>query len=511
VHAIIFLAAMFFVPLDDRPVTRQLPEMLGQIAGVRIIEPPRKLLGRYLTPGKPDAIISWLNNASQENLMASFVISSDMLAYGGLVASRIPSTSYNTAQTRLREFTQLRHAHPGASIDAFGTIMRLAPTGVPAIGDAASFFAAFPVWQYLQEYANLHDPPFPAEAARADELRTLIGKPTLDGYIEARTRNYGIDLDLVRQTASGTLNALVLGQDDAGVIGLHVKEVQALEKASGPDVSIEPGADELGMVLVARELARRICWVPRVAVRYYGTGLQDLREFTSIPETIDHLITISGAIHDDEHPDITLYVRLPQNSGSSDDRLVTAMQDDETHNSSIALADLTFLQATYDAQAAFARRILQDGVASKLDGYAAWNTNANTVGTVLAETIAANAGRRSGTYNALAHREFTFIRLLDDYAFHDEVRPQLNAALDAQGITDHTYLLPAIARRSEEQNNFLLAQQAPTILAELYPGLHIAAMRTTLPWNRTFETEIEVGLAPNLPRGGVPNVAGEEK
>ncbi len=42
------LLALTFVvvPLDDRPVTAQLPRLLGAIAGVRIVEPPRPLLGR---------------------------------------------------------------------------------------------------------------------------------------------------------------------------------------------------------------------------------------------------------------------------------------------------------------------------------------------------------------------------------------------------------------------------------------------------------------------------------
>src|SRR5579871_3749721 len=78
-----------FVPLDDRPVTLQLPRMLGAIAGVSVIVPPATNLGHYLEPGKPDAILAWL--ASNETADAgAFVTSLDMLVYGGLVASRVP-------------------------------------------------------------------------------------------------------------------------------------------------------------------------------------------------------------------------------------------------------------------------------------------------------------------------------------------------------------------------------------------------------------------------------------
>ena len=98
----------------------------------------------------------------------------------------------------------------------------------------------------------------------------------------------------------------------------------------------------------------------------------------------------------------------------------------------------------------------------------------------------------------LAHRTVTFIRFLDDYAFHDMVRPDINAALTAQGIADHTLLPPDVARATELRARALLWSYAPQILAQLDPGYHIAAMSIALPWDRTFETEIQAGLAPNL-------------
>ncbi|MBV9277194.1 MAG: DUF4127 family protein, partial [Candidatus Eremiobacteraeota bacterium] len=142
------------VPIDDRPVTLQLPQMVGAIAGAYVAVPPRAALGRFLTPGDPTMIAQWLQSPATQNADA-FVLSTDMLAYGGLVASRTPATPQNMAIDRLRIVSSVRKQHPQAWIGAFGTIMRLAPTGVPAIGAAKNFFAAYPVWEYLQQYANL--------------------------------------------------------------------------------------------------------------------------------------------------------------------------------------------------------------------------------------------------------------------------------------------------------------------------------------------------------------------
>jgi hypothetical protein len=67
----------------------------------------------------------------------------------------------------------------------------------------------------------------------------------------------------------------------------------------------------------------------------------------------------------------------------------------------------------------------------------------------------------------------------------------------AQGVTDHTLLAPGIAAATAQRNRALLWYEAQVTLAQLYPQLHIAAMSIALPWDRTFETDIDVRLAPN--------------
>jgi hypothetical protein len=503
--AALFFTLIAFVPLDDRPVTRQLPQMLGQIAGTTVIEPPRALLGNYLTFGQPDAIIAWLNGAPAVRA-DNVVLSTDMLAYGGLVASRVPGVTYADAYFRLQELHTLRRLHPHGWIGAFGTIMRLAPTGVPLLGPAKNFFAAGPAWEYLQQYANLHDPPLPSEMAAAAHLRELIGEPTLKAYLDTRARNLAVDLRAIRLMREGAVDTLVLGQDDAGPVGLHLKDVAALKAAVAQNnlsdrVAIEPGADELGMALVAQAIARSVHWTPRIQVRYSrpdGGSYNDPLEYAPIDVTIDSLIALCGAVRVESAPDIVLYVRVPDPTAAEDAALLAAIQSDQRAGTPVAFTDLTFLENSFGDQAHFAEELLRTGAAAKLDAYSSWNTNANTVGTAIAEAVAAGAGRRAGTYNALAHREFTFNRMLDDYAFHDYVRPQLNDALTAEGIADHTYLLPQQAAPIADINRAALWNRGEALLAQLDPGYHIAAMNVTLPWNRTFETEIDAALAPNM-------------
>jgi hypothetical protein len=503
VIASLALAFIAFVPMDDRPVTWQLPVLLGRIAGERVVTPPATLLGHYYRPGKPDAIIAWLNTRARD--ASSFVISTDMLAYGGLLASRVPGPTYADAIMRLRELAHLRAEHPKAWIAAFATIMRLAPTAAPA---GSGYFAAYPVWRYLQEYANLHDPPLPAQEARAARLRALIGEPALAAYMASRMRDLGADRMLLSMAAAGAIDRLVLGQDDAGPVGLHVPDLHLLQaeldrRNLDGRASIEPGADELGMALVAHALALRAHWTPRIAVRYSrpdGAAFRDPLEYAPISTAIGNLIRLCGGVQVDDgaRPQIVLYVRVPYTSAAQDDAFLEAIAADIAAGRSVAIADLSFLHS-YASQADFARRLLASGIAAHLDAYASWNTNANTDGTALAEAVAAGAGRRLGTYDDLAHRTFTFMRFLDDYAFHDEVRGPLNTWLAAQGIEDHSYLAPGIASETAARNRALLWSYATSILSRLDPGYHIAALSITLPWDRTFETRIDAGIAPDLP------------
>jgi len=488
--------------MDDRPVTAELPVMLGRIAGIQVEAPPQPLIGRFLDPGHSDDLIAWLNHEAAKPQTHAFVVSTDMLAYGGLTASRVPGATYADAVFRLRALARLRLESPSAWIGAFGTVMRLAPTGIPA---GTPFFAAYPIWPYLQQYANLHDPPLPNETASAEHLQALIGEPALNAYLATRARDLAVDRLLLQMTAKGVIDRLVLGQDDAGPVGLHVREVALLQsELAGANLSnrasIEPGADELGMALVAHAIARAATWTPRISVRYStpaGALYQDPIEYAPISAAIDALIGVCGGVRDDSASEIVLYVRVPGTTSSEDDALMASMANDVDQGRSVALADLSYLTSYHD-QAAFAQRLLGSGLASRLDAYASWNTNANTAGTALAEAIAAGAGRRLHSYNALAHRTFTFVRFVDDYAFHDEVRPQLNATLAAEGITDHTLLPPAAAAAIAQLDRSLLWNDAVVILSQLDPSYHIAAISIALPWNRTFETSITAGIAPTL-------------
>jgi hypothetical protein len=400
----------------------------------------------------------------------------------------------------------------------FGTVMRLAPTGVPKLGSAATFpFAGGEVWGPIQQYANLPDPPkTDQQRAFAETLRAQLG-PALDAYLETRARDRDVDLFALRIAAEGGFDRVVLGQDDAGPVGLHLRDIAALRSFAArwlapSRASIEPGADELGMVLVAAALAREAQTRPRVRVVYSrpdGATVNDPLEFAPIATTIADIVRSCGALQvtDPQDADIDLFVRVPGTSDADETAFLGAIGLDLpaigttssrfSHHAPVAIADLSFLAASdYAGQRRLTQELIERGLAGRVDAFASWNTVANTVGTALPEAIAALAGRRLGTYDERAHATFTLMRYADDIVFHTGVRPTLNGDLDAQGIGDHTFLPPDVADRVAHENRALLWPAGLDLLALIEPQFRDAGFTITLPWDRTFETELDVRLAP---------------
>jgi len=490
-----------FVPIDDRPVTLRLPQMLGAIAGQPVVTPPLAMLGHFLRPGDSDGVLTWLASPATSGASA-IVASTDMIAYGGLVASRAPGVSLAQADARLRRLAALKALRPSAFVGVFGTVMRLAPTGVPPLGNALHYWATGETVTLIGQYANLPDPPRTREQqAYAAQLRARIGAP-LDVYFATRARDLYVDESALHYAGDGAFDRIVLGQDDAGPVGLHVRDVAALEsdaRALGLNerASIEPGADELGMLLLARAFARNAGWEPRVRVVYSRAGagqLVDPLEFVPLDTTIRRIIVACGARRVDAGPDITLFVKVPETNDADERAFEDALADRANAGAGVAVADLTFLRGgPGDEQRELTEALIARGIAGRVDGFASWNTDANTVGTALPAAIAAGAGRRTGRFDARAKAQFLLDRYIDDYAFHQFVRPTLNAELRARGV-DTDLLVPPLAEETAAENRALLWPHAVDLLERIFPQYRDGGLTITLPWDRTFETEIDVRL-----------------
>ncbi len=252
------------------------------------------------------------------------------------------------------------------------------------------------------------------------------------------------------------------------------------------------------MVLLARALVDRAARSPAIDVVYSrpdGGADNDPLEFAPIDTTVADIVRAcrrtAGRARRRRDP---LRARDEHERRTGDARF-WPRSPPPWRAAIVAVADLTFLGDSMPEQRALVDELIAAKLAGRIDAFASWNTTANTVGTAVPEALTVLLAKRAGTFAARAHAQFMLDRYVDDYAFHDFVRPAINDMLAKAGVEDHTYLLPEVAEGIASQNRWLLWQRGLDLLARIYPQYRDAGMTITLPWDRTFETQIDVDLA----------------
>ena len=506
------------VPLDDRPVCLQYPELMAPLAHATVVAPPRPTLGRFTTPGDTAAIGRWLASLDLSSIDA-LIVSVDMLAYGGLVASRVHDVGVDVALARLDVLRDIRRRRPGLPIYGFSVIMRLAPT---ADGANEAWRTKLSRWADVSPYAATD----PAIAADVEALERDIPTAALAGYKAARARNLRVNHASLDLLADGVFTHLVLSQDDAKPRGVHVVDRESLSRAVaernlGNRAGLQPGADEVAMLLLARAVLTHHGIRPPMHAVYSTDAARTMVapfEDRALHETVSFHIETAGAVEAPaaDAADLSFYVFASRHDEGVPQSFARDVHAAVEAGRRVVVADVDPKGDVQGASVAFTEALLADDVPPRLYGYASWNTAGNTIGTAIPHGLLHHAGMvlasrcRSEAWQALAKAQVRFLlhRLVNDYAWQGVVRQQVNAALRAEGrsslwLREHAgEVEDDIAGRLAAPFNRLasefmarplrLGTQGQTSL-ELH--LRKAGLSSlSLPWARTFEALIEIDL-----------------
>ncbi len=496
------------LPLDDRPVNLAAPMLLAQVAGESLCVPPRARLGRFLTPGQPDALADWLRAVAPAT--RALIISLDMLAYGGLVASRTPAVDAGDALARLAVLREIKQRYPGLRLLAFNVIMRLTITGA----DAETRAAGRDIFRYsvLRDQAERLGDAGAAVELAAVEAR--IPRALLQEYLDARARNHRVNAAALDLLDDGTLDFLALVQEDTAPTGLHVAEQQTLSAratATGDRWRLYAGTDEAGHTLLARTLLDEAgCALP-VAVRFRDAKAAEYPAlFEDVPlreTTRRHVGAIGGvtapdglllAAHTFTPPQPDLF-ELPPLPALTWDAALTAFPPTNAGDwlaalgeAPLAVADLAYCNG---GDPHLLHALMGGDDPDRLLSYAGWNTAGNTLGTTLAHAAVRRLALARGATPAMerAHRATLLTRLLDDGVYQPIIRAGIAAEWQEFGVSPLN-LGNAADRAAHRVDDALRAIWRT--LCRRYP---LAAaldrpFRATLPWGRLFE--VEIGIIP---------------
>ncbi len=439
-----------FIPIDNRPVCYNLAVDIAKIdSNIEFFIPPREYLGSLTRNADVDKIYEWFKQLPD---LDKVIISLDTIAYGGLIPSRRSTDSEQVIKNRVLKFRQ-EWTKKKAKVLAFSSIMRISNNNYNE--EEKEYWNKYGTkifeYSYNTHKCNLGNFGSP--------VQNLIPTNILNDYLSTRQRNFNINKMYLEWQKLGFFDELIFSKDDCAEYGFNVKEAKELEK-NGEKVMT--GADEIPISLLSRAYDTDL----KVKVEFTEPDSKDLisnYEDVSIEKSVLNQLALANIKVVEENQDIILIVNNFKNHQGE----IVMKRPTEQFSGEIKLPDAPYMIADVrnanGADNNFVSKILSQINLENFYGYSAWNTSANTLGTLI---CVAKIKFGSKKYNDNAFKKVEMVRFLDDWAYQANIRQQIDKPCD----------IKIEMKPFEEQVEKIL-------------GIDIQN-NYTYPWNRLFEVEV---------------------
>ncbi|MCB9458996.1 MAG: DUF4127 family protein [Anaerolineaceae bacterium] len=490
------------IPLDERPVNVRYPQMIAEIAGQEIVLPPMEVLSQRRKPANRNALQSWM----QSQAVDAWLVSVDMLGYGGLVTSR---TSGDDVTDILANINDLRDLDD-VPLYGFNVITRV--SNANSNTEEAVYWGLYGtrIYRYsqLKHRQQLgHDVETELASLEAD-----IPAEHLADFRQRRLRNHMVNLHVLKLFTEDVFDLLVISSDDTSEYGYGSQEKAWLQTwarrlaDSDPRLLFYPGADEIGCVLMIRAILRGQT-PPTFAIMYaIDEDRKQIAPYEDGPisTTVERQIrALGGTIMDTmSAADFVVAVNPPVRIGREyDDTLPGYTQetarrvphieqfvrdiDQLLHEGRhVILCDVAYPNG---ADPLLIERLFQQVDVTKLAAYGAWNTAGNTIGTALAQGVAASMA--ASREQKQAQSRFLAHRFIEDWGYQHLVR---QATIQWLG---ERYKVTGIAPQDTDDVLMYIENGLRDRLIQI-PGLgkqwRIVPGSVRLPWQRLFEVDFDL-------------------
>lgn len=487
-----------YIPLDERPCNYAFAQQIAQSTPVKLTVPEISMLGQKKTPADVNELVRFLKEQSAD--ADACVLSLDMMLYGGIIPSRLHYLPEQVLMERLDTVRQLKRDNPSLKIFAFALIMRC--PSYSSSDEEPDYYESCGREIFLTGQVKHKQALGLISAEEAEQQLQIYGQKTgahLADFEHRRRVNRGI-LEKILTEYRDCFEALVIPQDDSSTYGYttvdreYLKQVVA--KTELAEVPMYPGADEVGMSLLAAAacaLMGRQPWVKPVYAHEWAPLVVPLYEDRPVGQTLPVLLRTSGChlVTDEKTPDITLYLNYPaqdpvevweepsegykmRHLAEFCDQIAGTVRAGRL----AAVADGAFCNGG-DAElvAMLAERISLRELAS----YAGWNTSSNTLGTAVCQAVFAWLFGKSRQLEL-----FTAQRLYEDVGYCGHVRREVTALIEPMGFGyfDAGAKDGVVAQLVRQH----LEDYMKKLLPELAQQYEIDCCQ--MPWKRMFEVEL---------------------
>lgn len=443
-----------FVPIDNRPVCYSLPKLIAGIdSSIEFYIPKRELLGDLTHSADIDGLFQWLMELPK---LDAIVLSLDTVAYGGLIPSRRCPETFEQIKKRIEILREILE-DKSCKVYAFSSIMRISNNNINeeekeywSEWGKKIFEYSYNVNKSGRNGCKIHDIP----------------SNVLDDYIETRRRNFEINKIYYQWQKQGVFDTLVFSKDDCAEYGFNVQEAQFLEKMGA---FTKTGADEIPLSLLARAIQGDVKICPIFLAPEYKNLISNYEDI-SIEKSVLGQIDLCGckAVKTQEEADIILYINnFKDHQGEIVMKIATEHFNSKfvTPNSPYMVADVRFANGSDNG---FVKAFFENKIDDEnFFGYSAWNTSANTLGSLI---CGAKVKFLAKNYDKENFEKLGIIRFLDDWAYQANIRQKLSR--------------PNIEELTNDMKKF----------EEIIEGIYNQKINAKykFPWNRLFEVEVEL-------------------
>lgn len=438
-----------FLPIDNRPVCYTLPKLIAGIDdSVEFSLPERNLLGDLKHIANINGLFAWLKKLPPQD---AIILSLDTLIYGGLIPSRRGKETLDELKSRLVVLKEILK-EKNSKIYATSSIMRISNNNFNE--EEKEYWNQY--GKKIFEYSyNLH---------KNGNAQTDVPSEILMDYLKTRNRNFEVNKIYLKYQKEGLFDTLVFSKDDCAQYGLNVKEAQELQNMGG---FTKTGADEIPLSLLSRVINKTIKIYPKFLEPDYKNLISNYED-VSVEESVKGQIELAGCeVCNDEHnADLILYVN---NFKDKQGEIVMGV-DTQSFEGKFTPVQKPYMIADVRFANGGDNSFVGELFKNKLDdkyfyGYSAWNTTANTLGSLICGAKFKYCAQK---YNKENFKKLQITRFLDDWAYQANVRQMLK-------------------KTDENELSLLMKEFEPIVFDVLHSKFDV---KYSYPWHRLFEAEI---------------------
>jgi hypothetical protein len=481
------MSQIALLPLDDRPVSYLLPKQIAEFSGLDLVLPERN----YLSNLKNGSDLNYIDQWFDELKNPMMVISLDNFVYGGLVQSRKHDFTLEQLKKRVEVIHKLL-LKAKTPIYGFSSIMR-----IPNYDNDEE---EKPYWKdYGKKLFNWSELMYRVgrgillKGETNDSLinkwyesSKLIPKEILADFKSHRDKNFTVNSLWLEFLGEKIFEYLIFSCDDSAKYGMNVVEAEFLDKLIRKQNVIDKvktisGTDEIALILMTKAILNKSDAKPSLSI-FWGCeiGKDNLAKYESgtISTSVTNQIKLLNLdLKSKEKADINLFVHL--SSSNQGDHIFkdhipdttksteSIIKNLEKNNKPFVLLDLAYANG---ADPNLVEKLLEAKINWDLCyGFAGWNTCANSTGSALAMGINRWVSEKQSTFSLDSFKKCLLVRFLDDYAYQSKVR-HININQSELEETMSPYA-----------DRFLKVFHMDKI-----------DVKFSLPWNRSFEIEINV-------------------